>query len=78
LTGNACRALISDRAINNHQVASAGQAAFVATRQNDEGLAASMEFRSAEYLKSSSGGGSKERQNGKCWPEIEPKSARGV
>jgi hypothetical protein len=33
LTGNARRALISDQAINNHQVASTGQAAFVAMRQ---------------------------------------------
>jgi hypothetical protein len=49
LTGKACRALISDQAINNHQVALAGQAAFVATRQNDEGLAASLEFQTAEY-----------------------------
>jgi hypothetical protein len=33
LTGNARRALISDQAINNHRVASTGQAAFVAMRQ---------------------------------------------
>jgi hypothetical protein len=32
LTGNARRALISDGAINNRQVASAGQAALVAVR----------------------------------------------
>jgi hypothetical protein len=41
LTGNARRALISDQAINNHQVASTGQAAFVAMWQNEEGMAAS-------------------------------------
>jgi len=40
LTRNAGRALISDRAINNHQVTSTGQAAFAAIRQNEEGLAA--------------------------------------
>jgi hypothetical protein len=40
LTGNARRALISDQAINNHRVASTGQAAFVAVRQNEEGLTA--------------------------------------
>jgi hypothetical protein len=33
LTGNARRALISDRTINNRQVGSAGQAAFVAMRR---------------------------------------------
>jgi hypothetical protein len=37
LTGNARRALISDQAINNHRVASTGQAAFVAMRQYEEG-----------------------------------------
>jgi hypothetical protein len=31
LTGNARRALISDQAINNHRVASNGQAGFVAS-----------------------------------------------
>jgi hypothetical protein len=36
LTGNAGRALISDQAMNNRQVASAGQAALVAMRQNEE------------------------------------------
>jgi hypothetical protein len=33
LTGSAARALISDRAINNRQVASTGQAGFVVTRR---------------------------------------------
>jgi hypothetical protein len=33
LTGNAGRALISDRAINNRQEASTGQAGFAATRR---------------------------------------------
>jgi hypothetical protein len=33
LTGNAGRALISDQAMNNRQVASAGQAALAAMRQ---------------------------------------------
>jgi hypothetical protein len=36
LTGKAGRALISDQAINNRQVASTGQAALVGKRQNDE------------------------------------------
>jgi hypothetical protein len=42
LTGNAGRALISDQVINNHQVASTGQAAFVAMWQNEDGIAASL------------------------------------
>jgi hypothetical protein len=41
LTGNARRALIGDQAIINHQVASTGQAAFVAIWQNEKGMAAS-------------------------------------
>jgi hypothetical protein len=40
LTGNARRALISDQAINNHQVAPIGQAAFVAMWQNEKEMAA--------------------------------------
>jgi hypothetical protein len=35
LTGNAGRALISDQAINNRQVALVGQAALIAMRQNE-------------------------------------------
>jgi hypothetical protein len=42
LTRTAHRALISDQAINNHQVASTGQAAFVAMWQYQEGLAAAL------------------------------------
>jgi hypothetical protein len=41
LTGNARRAFIGDQATNNHQVASAGQGAFVAMWQNEKGMAAS-------------------------------------
>jgi hypothetical protein len=42
LTGNAGRALISDQSINNRQVASAGQAALIAVRQNKERRFASL------------------------------------
>src|SRR5260221_1789035 len=63
LTGGARRALISDRTINNHQLASAGQAAFVAMRKNEEGLAASLIWIGG-IPKSRNRRDSEERQNG--------------